>query len=54
LEHYWNYPLVILYDADDIESVLKAASTYRPEMEIVSRHRKTRPDRYSSVGIVNS
>ena len=53
-EHYWNYPIVEVFDPDDIEKVIKAAGIIRPMMEILVTYRKMRRDRYSSAGIVNA
>ncbi|KAK4003050.1 ecdysone 20-monooxygenase isoform X2 [Daphnia magna] len=55
-EHYlWNFPIVHLYDKNDIETVLKYSSKYpiRPGLEAQIFYRNSRPDRYKSVGLVN-
>ncbi|XP_067647429.1 ecdysone 20-monooxygenase [Eurosta solidaginis] len=48
-------PIVHLFDRHDLEKVLKYPSRYpfRPPTEIVVTYRLSRPDRYSSLGIVN-
>lgn len=48
-------PIVHLFTKKDIEKVLKYPSKYpyRPPTEIVSWYRKSRPDRYASLGITN-
>lgn len=45
-------PIVILYNRQDIEKVLRYPSKYpfRPPTEIVAFYRKMRPDRYASTG----
>lgn len=54
-EAVWNHPVVSLKSRADIEKVLRAQSRapLRPPTEIVSAYRRSRPDRYASVGIVN-
>jgi len=54
--HLWNFPIIHLYDKKDIENVLRHPSKYpiRPELEAQSSYRRSRPDRYNSVGIVNT
>ena len=54
-ESLWNYPIVSILDKKDIESVLKRSSKYplRPPTEVVAYYRQSRPDRYSTLGIVN-
>jgi ecdysone 20-monooxygenase len=51
-----NVPVISLFNRQDIEKVLKSQSKYpfRPPTEIVSFYRLSRPDRYSSVGLVNA
>ncbi|XP_075162514.1 cytochrome P450 family 24 subfamily A member shade [Haematobia irritans] len=48
-------PIVHLYNRSDLEKVLKYPSKYpfRPPTEIVVTYRRSRPERYASVGIVN-
>nr|QBR98234.1 cytochrome P450 314 family [Diaphanosoma celebensis] len=56
-EHYlWNYPIVHLYDKNDIEEVLKYPSKFplRPALEAQCIYRKSHPERYKSVGLVNA
>lgn len=51
----WNVPVVSLKKRQDIELVLRQSSKYplRPPTEVISYYRKSRPDRYSSIGLVN-
>lgn len=48
-------PIVHLFNRNDLEKVLKYPSRYpfRPPTDIVVVYRLSRPDRYSSLGIVN-
>ena len=55
-EHFlWNYPIIHLFDKKDIEEVLKYPSKFpiRPELEFQAFYRRSRPDRYVSVGLVS-
>jgi len=54
--HLWNFPIIHLYDKNDIEVVLRQPSKHpiRPDLEAQSAYRRSRPDRYNSVGIVNA
>lgn len=56
MEMAGDIPVISLFNRKDIEKVLKYHSKhpFRPPNEIVTCYRKTRPDRYSSVGLVNS
>lgn len=56
LEQSGDTPVVSLFKRQDIEKVLKYPSKYpfRPPTEIVAFYRQSRPDRYSSVGMVNA
>ena len=56
MEMMGNVPVISLFKRQDIEKVLKYPSKYpfRPPTEIVSFYRMTRPDRYSSVGMINA
>lgn len=56
LEQQNSVDIVSLFKREDIEKVLKYPSKYpfRPPTEIVTYYRLSRPDRYSSVGLVNS
>jgi ecdysone 20-monooxygenase len=56
MEMVGSVPVISLFKRQDIEKVLKYPSKYpfRPPTEIVSFYRKSRPDRYSSVGMVNA
>lgn len=56
MEMMGNVPVISLFNRLDIEKVLKtpAQFPFRPPTEIVSFYRLSRPDRYSSVGMVNA
>lgn len=56
LEQQNSVNIVSLFNKEDIEKVLKYPSKYpfRPPTEIVTYYRQSRPDRYSSVGVVNA
>lgn len=47
--------MISLFNREDIQKVLKYPSKYpfRPPTEIVSYYRRTRPDRYASLGLAN-
>ncbi len=49
-------PIVNLFNRQDIEKVLRYPSKYpfRPPTEIVAFYRKSRPDRYASIGLINA
>jgi ecdysone 20-monooxygenase len=51
----WNFPVVSLLEQRDIEAVLKHPSKFpmRPPTEVMAWYRQSRPDRYTTVGIVN-
>jgi len=51
----WNFPVVSLLEREDIEAVLKHQSKFplRPPTEVMLWYRQTRPDRYTTLGIVN-
>ncbi|KAG5682159.1 hypothetical protein PVAND_011531 [Polypedilum vanderplanki] len=50
-----NVPVISLFNKNDIEKVLHFNSAYpfRPPTEILSYYRKSRPDRYASLGLIN-
>merc|ERR1711899_346046 len=54
-EVLWNYPLIHLYDAVDIDKVLKYKSDnpYRPPNEADVFYRRYRNDLYANIGMVN-
>ncbi|XP_044261783.1 ecdysone 20-monooxygenase [Tribolium madens] len=55
-EECWcNIPVVNLFEKREIVKVLKAGSKYplRPPVEAVAHYRRSRPDRYASIGLVN-
>jgi ecdysone 20-monooxygenase len=54
VELFWNLPVVIVFDVEDMDKITKVASTIRPPIEIVKIYRQSRKDRYNSVGIVNT
>lgn len=56
MEMAGQVPVISLFNRQDIEKVLKYPSKYpfRPPTEISSFYRKKNPERYYSVGLVNS
>ncbi|KAJ8673935.1 hypothetical protein QAD02_005197 [Eretmocerus hayati] len=54
-ESYWNWPIISLFERNDIETILKRVSKYplRPSQEIISHYRQSRSDRYANLGLVN-
>jgi ecdysone 20-monooxygenase len=50
-----NVPVISIFNRHDIQKVLECPSKYpfRPPTEIVSYYRRSRPDRYASLGLVN-
>lgn len=54
-ESLWNYPIVSLVNRNDIEKVINSQSRtpLRPPTDVVVTYRKSRPDRYVSMGLVN-
>lgn len=54
-EALFNVPVISIFDKQDIEKVLKSSGKYpiRPPSEAVSYYRKSRPERYASIGLVN-
>lgn len=55
-EECWcNIPVVNLFEKREIVKVLKSGGKYplRPPVEAVAHYRKSRPDRYASIGLVN-
>jgi ecdysone 20-monooxygenase len=51
----WNFPVVSLLERSDIETVLKYQSRFplRPPTEVLAWYRQSRPDRYTTLGLVN-
>jgi len=51
----WNFPVVSLLERSDIETVLKYQTKFplRPPTEVLVWYRKSRPDRYTTLGLVN-
>ena len=54
-EALWNIPVISIVDKDSIEKVLKQSGKYpfRPPNEVTAYYRKSRPDRYTNLGLVN-
>ncbi|RZC32412.1 cytochrome P450 CYP314A1 [Asbolus verrucosus] len=55
-EECWcNVPVVNLFEKRDIVKVLKSGGKYplRPPVEAIAHYRRSRPDRYASIGLVN-
>lgn len=54
-EALWNYPVVSVLDRKSIEEVLNQHTKYplRPPTEVTAHYRKSRPDRYTNLGLVN-
>lgn len=50
-----NVPVISLFNRNDIQKVLECPSKFpfRPPTEIISYYRRTKPDRYASLGLVN-
>jgi ecdysone 20-monooxygenase len=51
----WNFPVVSLLERRDIEVVLKHQSKFplRPPTEVLAWYRQSRPDRYTTLGLIN-
>lgn len=51
----WNFPVVSLLERLDIEVVLKHQSKFplRPPTEVLAWYRQSRPDRYTTLGLIN-
>jgi hypothetical protein len=51
----WNFPVVNLLERRDIEAVLRQQSKFplRPPTEVAAWYRQSRPDRYTTLGLVN-
>ncbi|KAK9879235.1 hypothetical protein WA026_004084 [Henosepilachna vigintioctopunctata] len=54
-EYFFNIPMYSIFERADIEKVMKAPSKYpvRPPTAAIVAYRYSRPDRYSSAGVVN-
>lgn len=54
-EALWNYPVISVLDRRSIEIVLNQHTKYplRPPTEVTAHYRKSRPDRYTNLGLVN-
>lgn len=54
-EAFLNIPVINIFSKNDIEKVLRSGGKYpiRPPTEAIAHHRRSRPDRYTSTGLVN-
>ncbi|KAJ1527578.1 hypothetical protein ONE63_007542 [Megalurothrips usitatus] len=54
-EALWQVPVVSVLERSAIETVLRSSSKYplRPPTEVTSHYRRSRPDRYTNLGLVN-
>lgn len=56
-EYLFNFPVINILDRDDLFLVLGASARskfpLRPPNEVTSYYRKSRPDRYTNLGLVN-
>ncbi|XP_046403935.1 ecdysone 20-monooxygenase-like [Ischnura elegans] len=55
-ESLWNYPIVSIMEKNAVEMVLRGSGgkyPLRPPTEATAYYRRSRPDRYSTVGLVN-
>ncbi|XP_071444102.1 ecdysone 20-monooxygenase [Hetaerina americana] len=55
-ESLWNYPVVSIMEKSAVEMVLRGSGgkyPLRPPTEATAYYRRSRPDRYSTVGLVN-
>ncbi|KAG8224503.1 hypothetical protein J437_LFUL004985, partial [Ladona fulva] len=55
-EALWNFPVVSVMDKSAVEMVLRGSGgkyPLRPPTEATAYYRKSKPDRYASVGLVN-
>lgn len=54
-EALFNIPIINVFEKSDIETVMKSSGKYpiRPPTEAVAQYRRSRPERYASVGLVN-
>ncbi|XP_048516410.1 ecdysone 20-monooxygenase isoform X2 [Athalia rosae] len=54
-EALWNFPVLSVFCKKDIEAILRRGSRHpiRPPSEIISHYRRSRPDRYTNLGLVN-
>ncbi|CAG7668693.1 unnamed protein product [Allacma fusca] len=55
-EHYWNYPIIEVFDPDDIDKILKHGryGLIRPPIDIMITYRNMRKDKYTNAGLTNS
>lgn len=54
LEYFGNYPIINLFDAEDIYYAVKHAVAFRPAAEILKLYRNSRKDRYGILGIAHT
>lgn len=54
-EALWQIPVVSVLERSAIETVLRSSTKYplRPPTEVTSHYRRSRPDRYTNLGLVN-
>ena len=54
-ESYWNFPIVSVFERNDIEKILRHNTRYpmRPAQDVLVHYRRSRTDRYSNLGLVN-
>lgn len=54
-EALWNVPVISMFSKNDIEKVLRKSSKFplRPPTEVTAHYRKSRPDKYTNLGLIN-
>jgi ecdysone 20-monooxygenase len=54
-EALWNYPIISVSLAHDIEKVVKSSSKFpiRPPNSVVAYYKSRNPDKFSNTGLVN-
>jgi len=54
-EAMWNFPVISVSCAQDIEKIIKAPTKYplRPPNVVCAFYRNSHPDKYKTLGIVN-
>ncbi|XP_075226530.1 ecdysone 20-monooxygenase-like [Lycorma delicatula] len=54
-EALWNFPVISIFSKNDIEKVLRKSSKFplRPPTEVTAHYRKSRPDKYTNLGLIN-
>jgi len=55
-EWYWNYPLIVVYDANDIETVMSSTKYIRPGLDIMrkSYNKFSNESKYFRGGMANA